>query len=96
MANFEKLVVWQSAYQLTLMVYQITNTFPAEGSGRGSDPDFRRFCQVALGSSHEVEFFVILAHDLRYLAEQSYHQLLNKVLEVQRMLAGFIQRLKES
>ena len=31
----------------------------AEGSSRGSDPDFRRFVQMALGSASEVECHTI-------------------------------------
>jgi four helix bundle protein len=66
----------------------------AEGSGRGSDMELRRFCQIALGSSNELEFFTILSRDLGYLELQQYSTLNESILEIQRMLGGLIQTLK--
>ena len=40
----------------------------AEGCGRGTDPDFARFLRIALGSASELEYLLILATDLGYLA----------------------------
>jgi len=42
----------------------------AEGSGRGGDQELRRFCQIALGSANELEFFAMLSRDLGYLDAQ--------------------------
>lgn len=66
----------------------------AEGSGRGSDTELRRFCQIALGSANELEFFTMLSCDLGYLEIQPYEKLNMDILEVQRMLASLIQKLK--
>ena len=49
--------------------YSIPSNF-SEGCGRGSDADFNRFVQIALGSAHEIEYFLILAKDLEYLEEE--------------------------
>lgn len=65
----------------------------AEGSGRGSDTELRRFCQIALGSANELEFFTLLARDLHYLEAQQYDQLNDRILEIQRMLGSLIQKL---
>ena len=66
----------------------------AEGSGRGSDTELRRFCQIALGSANELQFFVMLSHDLPYMEIQQYTKLNESILEVQRMLGSLIQKLK--
>lgn len=39
----------------------------AEGRGRGSDPDFRRFLWHSLGSCNELEYDLLLARDLQFL-----------------------------
>ena len=65
----------------------------AEGSGRGSDTELRRFCQIALGSANELEFFALLSHDLTYLETKQYGAPNEGILEVERMLASLIQKL---
>jgi four helix bundle protein len=65
----------------------------AEGSGRGGDIELRRFCQIALGSANELEFFALLSRDLSYLEAQQYDQLNAYILEIQRMLGSLIQKL---
>lgn len=39
----------------------------AEGCGRGTDADFRRFLQIAFGSACEVEYCILLSFDLEYI-----------------------------
>lgn len=66
----------------------------AEGSGRNSDPELRRFCEIALGSANELEFFILLSRDLGYLHVHQFTSLNESVLKIQRMLSGFILKLK--
>jgi four helix bundle protein len=72
----------------------------AEGCGRGSDSDFARFLQMALGSAFELQYFLILSKDLGYLpvervqSEIGYSALTDATVEVKRMLTALIQRLK--
>jgi four helix bundle protein len=65
----------------------------AEGCGRASEPDFKRFVQIAFGSACEVEYFLLLAHDLGYIASEHYTQLNADVVEVKRMLSGLLTTL---
>ena len=46
----------------------------AEGCGRNSDAELARYARTSLGSANELCYYVILAHDLRYLdsAERDY------------------------
>lgn len=66
----------------------------AEGAGRNSDQDFARFLDIALGSCHEVEYACLLANDLRYLNEEKYLNINNKINEVKAMLIGLLKRLR--
>jgi four helix bundle protein len=66
----------------------------AEGSGRRSDAEMRRFVQIARGSANEVEYHLLLAKDLGFLTAEAHQDLRAKVLEIQRMLAALVQSLK--
>jgi four helix bundle protein len=68
----------------------------AEGAGKNSHPDFARFLQIGLGSASELEYELLLAHDLGYLNEQRHDGLATQVIETKRMLTGFIQYLNGS
>jgi four helix bundle protein len=65
----------------------------AEGCGRRSDPEMRRFLQIARGSANEVEYHLLLSRDLELLSVDDFNELEAIVLEIQRMLASFVQRL---
>ena len=66
----------------------------AEGCGRRSDPEMKRFIQIARGSASELEYHLLLAKDLQYLSSVEFKDLEAKVLEIQRMLAALAQRLQ--
>jgi four helix bundle protein len=66
----------------------------AEGCGRETDADFRRFVQIASGSACEVEYHLLLALDLG-LIDKRIHELLDaQVNEVKRMLVGLARSLE--
>jgi four helix bundle protein len=66
----------------------------AEGCGRRSDAEMRRFTQIARGSANEVEYHLLLAKDLGLLTVDEHSDLEAKILEIPRMLASLVQSLK--
>lgn len=66
----------------------------AEGCGRSSDADFARFLHHAMGSASELEYFLILATDLKHLKAEVHEHLSADTQEVKRMLAALIGKLK--
>ena len=66
----------------------------AEGCGRGSDADFGRFLQMAMGSASESEYQILLSFDLNYIDENQYKQMNAKVIEIKRMLSSLISKTK--
>jgi four helix bundle protein len=68
----------------------------AEGCGRRSDAEMKRFVQIARGSASELEYHLLLARDLQLLTGEEFKDLEAKVFEIQRMLASLVQRLQPS
>ncbi len=66
----------------------------AEGCGRDGDAELKRFLNIALGSACELDYFVLLATDLGYIAASDSTKLAPEILEIRRMIGGFIKKLK--
>lgn len=66
----------------------------AEGSGRGSDAELKRFLQIAMGSASELEYQLLLSHELDFIEVAYYQKLHSQTTEVKRMLVSFIKKLK--
>jgi four helix bundle protein len=60
----------------------------AEGQGRETRNEFRRFLSIAYGSLREVETQIMIAERLRYLVETKSSQLLTSAGEIGRLLNG--------
>ncbi len=60
----------------------------AEGSGRYSDRELRRFLAIALGSAYELETQVMLARDVGLMPIEISERHLRDVAEIQRMIHG--------
>ena len=84
-------------YGLTSQMRRAAASVPsniAEGCGRSGDAELGRFLQIAMGSASELEYQLVLAHDLGYVKVEEYQQLSAGVTEVKRMLASLLRRLK--
>ena len=66
----------------------------AEGCGRGKRPDFARFLDIAMGSASELEYHMLLAADLDLLPRTGFGALTAAVIEVKRMLAGLLRKVR--
>lgn len=47
-----------------------------------------------MGSASELEYHLLLARDLNLVEATDYHSLAERTIEVKRMLAALIQKLK--
>ncbi len=89
----------QELYALTNQIQRAAVSVPtniAEGCGKDSDAELKRYFVISMGSSSELEYLLLLAHDLNYLPEETHKILHNDLTEVRRMLNAFIQKLKAS
>jgi len=84
-------------YGLTSQIRRAAAAIPtniAEGTGRGSDPDFARFLYIAMGSASEVQYLLLLARDLSYVGDDVHASLGDMTVEVKRMLASLLRTVK--
>ena len=65
----------------------------AEGCGRGTDAEFARYVQIAMGSASEVEYHLLPAKDLTYMHAAQYPDLQEEITRVKRMLASLLKTL---
>lgn len=66
----------------------------AEGFDRKGDKEFMHFLFIAKGSCSEVRSMLYLAHELKYINENEFRDLLNTSFEISKLLNGFIKSLK--
>ena len=65
----------------------------AEDSSRKSDKDYRRFIEIALGSSFELETQIMIAYAAGFCEQAVSLKLLSKVSDEQKMLSSFMNSL---
>lgn len=86
-------------YGLTGQIRRAASSIPtniAEGCGRNGDAELARFMQISMGSASEVEYLLQLIHDLEMINPEVYAELNTQIIEIKRMLASFIKRLRTS
>lgn len=66
----------------------------AEGCGRGENAELGRYLQIAMGSASELEYQLLLAHDLGFMNSPQYNALARQVVEIKRMLAVLLQKVR--
>lgn len=84
-------------FGLTSQIRRSASSIPAnvaEGCGRGSNADFARFLQVAMGSASELEYHLLLSHDLGLMVDDAFESLSLQTVEVKRMLAALINKIR--
>ena len=83
-------------YGLTSQIRRAATSIPAniaEGCGRETNAELRRFLYIAMGSASELDYHLLLARDLHMLEATPYKHLSQDVSEIKRMLTGLIQKL---
>ena len=87
----------EEIYGLTSQIRRSSSSIPAniaEGFGRGGNAELARFLQIGMGSASELEYHILLSRDLNFVTETVYEQLEQRVVEVKRMLAALLVKVR--
>jgi four helix bundle protein len=83
-------------YGLTSQTRRASDSIGVNIAGvcRNGNVDFARFLQMAAGSASVLEYQLLLARDRELLKTLDYQRLSEAAVEVKRMLASLMQRLR--
>ena len=68
----------------------------AEGAARPSDVDFAHCLDISLGSAYELETQLTISHQIGYIEDNLFDNLMNKVSEIEKQLSGFISVIRKT
>jgi four helix bundle protein len=83
----------EEIYGLTSQIRRSAVSIPsniAEGFGRRSSNDFRRFLQISMGSLFEIHTQLEISKNLKYIDGENFDRLYQDSREIERMLSAFI------
>ncbi|HEY5686045.1 MAG TPA: four helix bundle protein [Acidimicrobiia bacterium] len=86
-------------YGLTSQLRRAAASIPtniAEGAGRRTPADYARFLDIALGSTNEVEYQILLARDLGLTDSIEADRLIDRVDHIRRRLVNLRKRVTSS
>jgi len=86
---------WIMGSQLRRAVQSIPANI-AEGYSRFYYQEGVRFAYIARGSTEEAFTYLTLAHNLAYIPDNLYTDLRSEILELQRLINGYVSFLKRS
>lgn len=88
----------EEIYGLSSQIKRAVVSIPsniAEGCSRETDKDFKRFLQISLGSSYELETDLIIAERLRFIRSVDVQNFFIDLHAEQRQINRLISRIKE-
>jgi four helix bundle protein len=78
----------EEKYGLTSQIRRSAVSIPSnisEGAGRNSSKEFVQFLSIAHGSSYELQTQLIISNRLKLISDEASENLLDKVVEIQKM-----------
>jgi four helix bundle protein len=91
--NFPKEEMFGLSNQMRRAVVSIPSNI-AEGSIRGTKPEFSRFINIARGSLAELETQIIISMNRHYINKNAYEDLMQLSETISKMLLGLLRSLK--
>ena len=87
----------EEVFGITSQIRRAASSIPcniAEGCGRYTSKDFANFLQIALGSANETDYLLLLAKDLRYLSEDDFINLQERINKIRAMNINLLEKVR--
>ncbi len=68
----------------------------AEGFERKGNKEFLQFLFYSLGSVAEVKTQLIISYELNYIEENTFNELNEQIIEIQKIIKGLVSYIKQS
>lgn len=68
----------------------------SEGCGRNSDKEFAHFLNIALGSTSETEYLIILCKDLNMISDEEFDAIMTKINHIKSKLFNLKLKINSS
>lgn len=88
----------EEIYGITSQLRRAAVSIPcnvAEGCGRHTQKDFANFLQIALGSINETEYLIQLAKDLKYLQQEPYNHINQRLNKIRAMNIKLLEKVRK-
>ena len=85
----------EERYDLISQIRRCSKSIPtniAEGYGRKSKEDFKRFLKISLGSCNELQVHLEFSKDLKYISKEIYKEISKENEEIGRMIYSTIEK----
>lgn len=89
----------EEKYGLSSQLKRSVQSIPAniaEGYGRFYFQEGIRYCYIARGSLEETLTHLHLAHELKYLSDEAFQDLVKEIVIIRKLISGYISFLKSS
>ncbi len=89
----------EELYGLTSQIRRASVSIPsniAEGYGRLGKNDYLRFLNIAISSLFELQTQLEIGKNLSFIQENDFNVLFENTREIERMLASYIKKIKDS
>jgi four helix bundle protein len=89
----------EELYGLISQIRRSASSVPtniAEGCGRNSLPDLKRFLIISSGSASELHYQLILSRDLNYISNQLFKELEGDLIQIKKMIYTYSLKLISS
>ena len=86
-------------YGLSSQIQRSATSIPsniAEGSGRSTSKELIHFLSFSLGSAYELETELLLAKQFNYFDADNAKQIIEEVIEVQKLIYSLIKKFNSS
>jgi four helix bundle protein len=91
--NFPKKKLFGLISQMRMCTISIPSNI-AEGFGRNSQGDFKRFLNIALGSTYELKTQIEISLNLEYLNIENYKKLMESSVVLEKMTNSLASKIK--